>query len=213
MSRTTALRAFMLGAPLAFAALLTQHPTGDDLYSAASGDVTAWLAVHYGSAVFFPLMALIVWLLIRDLRGRAATVARFSLPVFAVFYGVFEAVFGIATGIVANAGNGLAGAEREGAVTAVEQIAGSPFVGDPGLFVSVGTLAWWVGIAGAIMALRRVGVRRSALVLLGLGGLMTFHAMIGPPALVCLSAAVFLVDRRRAVSTDLAFTTPVPEGR
>ena len=77
-----------------------------------SENVTAWLAVHYGAAALFPLMAFVVWLLIRDLRGRAATVARVALPVFAVFYGVWEAVFGIANGLLAQSGNQL---ERRGA--------------------------------------------------------------------------------------------------
>ena len=46
--------------------------------------------------------------------------------------------------------------------------------------------------------LKHAGVRTAALVLLGLGGLMTFHAMIGPPALVCLSAAAYMIERHGA---------------
>ena len=95
MSRTTALQAFLVGAPLAFAALLTQHPTGTgDFYAAVSSNLTAWLGVHFGAAVLFPAMALVIWLLIRDVSGRAATVARFALPVYVVFYGVFESDHG-----------------------------------------------------------------------------------------------------------------------
>jgi hypothetical protein len=213
MSRTTALRAFLLGAPLAFAALLTQHPTGDgDLYATVSDNVGPWLAVHYGGALFFPLMALVVWLLIRGLSGRAVTIARVALPVYAVGYLVFEALFGIATGILANTGNHLSGAERQGVVEAVNDIAGSPMVGDPGVFVSVATLAWWVAISAAIMALKRVGVRPAALVLLGLGGLMTFHAILGPPALVCLSAAAYIIDRRGTCAPAEA-SRPATPGR
>jgi hypothetical protein len=205
------LRAFMIGAPLAFAALLTQHPmsTGD-FYAGVSENVTKWLAVHYGGAVFFPLMALIVWLLVRGLGGRAATVARIALPTFAVFYGVWEALFGIATGMVADAGNGLGTAEREGTVAAFDAIVGSPLVGEMGVFVSVGSIAWWVGISAAIMALNQAGVRRAALVLLGLGGLLTFHVPIGPPALLCLSAAAFMIERRRLLVGQLGGPPPAP---
>jgi hypothetical protein len=46
-------------------------------------------------------MALVIWQLIRDLPGRAATVARVALPV----YGLYEALVGIATGIAADAGS------------------------------------------------------------------------------------------------------------
>ena len=34
--------------------------------------------------------------------------------------------------------------------------------------------------------------------LLGLGGLMAFHVPVGPPALVCLSIAAFMIERDRA---------------
>ena len=198
MTHTTALRAFLVGAPLAFAALLALHPMGTgDMFDGVSENVTRWLIVHYGGAVGFPLMALVIWLLIRDLPGRAATVARVALPVYAVFYGVYEALFGIATGIIAGAGHDLRGAEREGAAAAVDAIISSPLVGEPGVFVSVGSIAWWVAISGAIVALKNAGFRRSTLVLFGLGGLMAFHVPIGPPALVCLSIAAYMIERRR----------------
>jgi len=199
MNLNTVRRAFLVGAPLAFAALLTLHPMGTgDMFDAVSENVTPWLIVHYGAAVGFPAMALVIWLLIRDLTGRSATIARCALPVFAVFYGVWEALFGIATGIVADAGNDLDGAQREGAEAAFNAIVSSPLVGEPGVFVSVGSLAWWTAISAAIMALKHAGVRRSALVLLGLGGLLTFHVPIGPPALVCLSIAAYTIERHRA---------------
>jgi hypothetical protein len=211
MSRTTALRAFLVGAPLAFAALLTQHPMGTgDMYTEVSENVTPWLAVHYGGAVFFPLMALVIWLLIRDLSGRAATIARFALPVYAVFYTVWEAIFGIATGILADTGNSLSGAEREGTAAAVDNIISSPLFGETGVFGSIGGLAWWVAISAAILALKHAGASRSALVLLGVGGLMTFHVPIGPPALVCLSAAAYLIERRRAAAPLGASARLVP---
>ena len=205
MSRTTALRGFLIGAPLAFAALLTQHPLGTgDMYTEVSRNVTPWLIVHYGGAVFFPLMALVIWLLIRDLSGRAATIARYALPVYAVFYTLWEAIFGIATGLLANTGNHLSGAERQGTAEAVGDIVSSPIFGEAGVVGSIGGLAWWIGISAAIMALKHAGASRSALVLLGLGGLMTFHVPIGPPALVCLSGAAYLIERRRATALAVA---------
>ena len=138
----------MVGAPLAFAALLTQHPMGTgDMYTEVSENVTPWLAVHYGGAVFFPLMALVVWLLIRDLSGRAATIARFALPVYAVFYTVWEAIFGIATGILADTGNDLGAAEREGAPPRSTTSSSSPIFGETGVFGSIGGLAWWIAIS------------------------------------------------------------------
>jgi hypothetical protein len=199
MSRTTALRAFLVAAPLPFAALLTQHPMGGtDLYTEVSSNLTAWMAIHYSGIVFFPLMALVVWLLIRDISGRAATVARIALPLYAVFYTAWETVFGVGTGLLASTGRDLSGAERQGLVEATNDILASPIFGEPGLFVSVGSLAWWTAIAAAIMALKSAGVGRAPRVLLGFGGLLAFHVPIGPAALVCLSAAAYLIERRRA---------------
>jgi hypothetical protein len=210
MSRTTALRAFLVAAPLPFAALLTQHPMGTgDLYTEVAANLTPWLAIHVAGAVFFPLMALVIWLLIRDLPGRAATVARCALPVFAVFYTIWEAIFGIAIGLIADTGKGLTGAERQGAVEAIDGIVASPLFGESGVFVSVGSLAWWVAISAAILALKHAGVRRSALVLVGLGGLLTFHVPIGPPALICLSAAAYLIERHRA-AVPVTTLRPLP---
>jgi hypothetical protein len=187
-----------VGAPLPFAALLTQHPMGGvDLYTEVSTNLTAWMTIHYAGIVFFPLMALVVWLLIRDLTGRAATIARIALPVYAVAYTVWETIFGIGVGLLADTGRGLSGAERQGVVEAINDILASPIVGEPGLLVSGGSLAWWTAIAAAIMALKHAGVGRAPLVLLGVGGLFVFHVPIGPLALVCLSAAAYVIERRR----------------
>ena len=143
-------------------------------------------------------MGYVIWLLIRDLPGRAATVARIAIPVYAIFYAVYEAMMGIATGIMTQHGNGMTGAERDGVAEAVNAIPTHAIVGDGGLLSSIGSLAWIVAITGAILALRAAGVRRSALVLLGIGTFMAMHVPpIGPIALVCLSGAAFLIERHR----------------
>ena len=137
-------RAWMIVAPLVFAALLIAHPMGDTFYAAASEHNTAWLTVHVGAAVFFPLMAAVVWCLLRGLDGRAALVARGSLLVFAVFYTAWEVMTGIATGVLAGAGD----------VEGVERITTHWISGELGLFNSVGALAWTAAIAAAVVALR-----------------------------------------------------------
>jgi hypothetical protein len=182
------LQAFLVTAPLAFAALLTQHPTGGgDFYSEVADNLTPWMTVHYGAAILFPTMALVVWLLLRGLPGRAAAVARVALPVFAVLFGVYEANVGIAGGLAADAGSRAT----------FDAIVSSPVVGESGIFLSVGSIAWWTAISGAILALRQAGASAASLVLLGIGGLMVFHALAGPFALVALAAAAYLIERRR----------------
>jgi hypothetical protein len=172
-----------------------------------SEHVVAWLAVHYGAAVLFPLMALVVGLLVRGLRGRAATVARVALPVFAIFYGLWEAIFGIANGLLAQTGNELSGEAREGVRDAVNDIVASPLFGEMSVLNTIGGIAWVTAVIAAIMALRHAGVGRMPLTLLGVGSLMIMHIPpIGPVALVCLSGAAYLIERHRSV-------TPAPSAQ
>jgi hypothetical protein len=196
---STAQRALLIGAPLAFAALLMLHPTGgDDFAVLVSENLTAWLAVHYGAAVLFPLMGYLLWVLIRDLPGRAATVARYAIPVYAVVYGVYEAMVGLATGIVTQEGG-------DRVAEAVNGIATHPIVGEGGLLPTVGGLAWIVAVTGAILALRAAGVRTSALVLLGIGTVMILHIPpIGPFALVCFAGAAEMIVRSPRPAAILA---------
>lgn len=201
MSRgTIATRALLVGAPLAFAALLMAHPIGEGSFAAGvAADTTPWLVVHVGAAVLFPLMAYVVWLMLRGVKGRAARTARVALPVFAVFYGVWEALMGIATGIVAQESNAATGAARAALTDTVERIATHPIVGEAGVFNSVGSLAWVVGVSAAIVALHGAGAQRGPLVLLGIGAMMVMHVPpFGPVALVCLSLAALLIERERA---------------
>ena len=163
-----------------------------------SENVTPWLIVHYGGAIGFPRWRSSIWLLIRDLPGRAATIARCRAAglrrLLRRLGGDSSASRRASSPTPATS---LSGAEREGAAAAVDAIITSPIVGESGVFVSIGSLAWWIAISAAIMALKHAGVRRSALVLLGLGGLMAFHVPIGPPALVCLSIAAYMIERDR----------------
>jgi hypothetical protein len=176
-------------APLGFAVLLLAHPMGDgSLYAVASRHVTTWLVVHIVAAVLFPAMAAVVWHLLRDLDGVAATVGRVALPVFAVFYTAWEVMTGVATGVLASAGE----------AKAVDHLASSPIAGELGLFNSVGALAWTVAIAAAVLAWRRAGAPRGTLVALGASSLMVMHVPpIGPVALVCLAGAVVSLRRVR----------------
>lgn len=206
MSSSTTRSALLLGAPLAFAALLMLHPMGGgDFATLVSDNLTPWLAVHYAGVVLFPLMGYVLWVLIRDLRGRAATVARLAIPVYAVFYGAYEAMMGLATGIMMQQGDGMTGAERDGLAEAVNAITTHPIVGEGGLFSTLGGLAWITAMTCAILALRAAGVRTSALVLLGIGTFMILHIPpIGPIALLCLSGAALMIERRRRPAAILA---------
>ena len=102
-------------------------------------------------------MAAVVWRLLRGVGGRAAGVARAALAVFAVAYTAWEVMTGIATGVLAGAGD----------VQGVERITTHWISGELGVFNSVGLLAWTAAIAAAVVALRAAGASRGLLIGLG----------------------------------------------
>src|SRR3954463_16806953 len=90
--------AFLVGVPLAWAVLLLFHPTGDEYYAVISDSVTPWLVVHLGTAVFIPLLAAAMVVLLRGIEATAAMVSRVALLVFAIVYAAFEVTVGIGSG-------------------------------------------------------------------------------------------------------------------
>ncbi len=76
--------------------------------------MTAWPVVHMGMMLFIPLMAVVVYLLLRGVDGAAARVSRIALVPFVVCYSAFETLQGIANGVLASEVNGLRGAQTSG---------------------------------------------------------------------------------------------------
>jgi hypothetical protein len=142
------------------------HPHPD---SVAEGvEQGGWfLWFHMIQLLLTGLIALAVYLLTDGLTGRAVSVSRWAVAVFAVFFSAYDAAAGIATGFVLHSAQELS-AEGQTAVydTAIDM---------PGLsliFVLsiVGTAAWVVAVIAAAMALRGAGASRGPFVLLILAG-------------------------------------------
>ena len=105
---------FLVGVPLAWAVLLLFHPGGDadTIYLSIQDEVTRWLVVHIGMMLFIPLMAVVVYLLLRGVEGTAARVSRIALVPYVIFYSAWETLQGTANGILADKVNGLPETER-----------------------------------------------------------------------------------------------------
>ena len=101
--------ALLVAVPVAWAVLLLFHPIGDgdEFYPVVRDQVTAWQVVHVGTLVFAPLLAGVVYLLLRGVVGVAALLSRIALAVFAVFYTAFEVLIGLGTGILIEQVNGV----------------------------------------------------------------------------------------------------------
>ena len=193
-------RVFLVATPLALAAVLWFHPPGgepDAVYEGVRHDVGGWLFVHTVFLLFTPLMALAVFLLLRGLQSRAATVSRVALIVFLVFYTAYEVTVGLGTGILTDYANGLPASEQAVVAVAIQHYNEDNILGDPAsVSLVAGLLGWVVAMVAAAVALRRAGAGWPLTVLVGLSALFAIHPPpVGPAALVCFALAVVLIER------------------
>jgi hypothetical protein len=191
--------AFLVGVPLLWGILLLFHPVGDEFYSAIADELTRWQTVHLGSMLFIPLMAGVMFLLLRGVAGTAAWVSRIALAVFAVVYLVFEALVGIGAGLLVDNLDGLPASER---ADLVDDYMDSRIIA---VFETLGSVGWVVAaIAAAVALSRRADGRRSIAVVLFLvlsAVPITFHVTpFGPVGLAMFIAAVLLIVRDRSAT-------------
>src|SRR5688500_12940587 len=99
--------AFAMGVPLAWAVLLWFHPDvpPDDVYGGLRDEVTTYIIVHVGTLIFIPLLGVVLYMLVSDLPGRAARIARVAVIPFVVCYAAWETVIGLAVGALVQHAN------------------------------------------------------------------------------------------------------------
>jgi hypothetical protein len=192
--RTSALRKaplLLLAAPLLWIVPAMLHPVGEP-YAGIADETGRWLFVHIAQLALAPFLAAAVWMLLGGLQSVSARVARAALVAWLAFFSAFDAIAGIATGVLSRHANSLTGEEREGVASAVDflfkdsQLVGPPVLGN------LGHLSWIVvAIAGAV-ALHRAHAPRAAVVAMSLSALFAAHS--GIPAAIGL-VALFVAGR------------------
>jgi len=210
---TRPLLAFAIGVPLGWGVLLWFHPDVDrnHVYADLREDVVAYQIVHAGTLAFIGLLGLALYLLVRDLPGRAARVSRLAIGPFVLFYAADESVIGLAVGALVQHGNDAPLRQRPAVADTIQSLGNNVIVGDPGIVATVGSLAWIVAVLAAAVAYRHVGAPLLAAVLLGLSFVVVSHPPpIGPIGLVCFAGAVALLARGQRVSARLQAAAPTP---
>jgi hypothetical protein len=205
--------AFLIGVPLAWAVLLWFHPAvaRDNVYDDLRDEVATYVIVHAGTLVFIGLMGLALYMLIRDLPGKAATISRIAIGPFVLFYGVWEAVIGLATGALVQHANDAPARERPAVSDAIQSLQDNAIVGDPGVVAGIGALAWIVAVIAAAVAVRRAGAPVLATVLLALSVVVFSHPPpIGPVGLACFAGAVLVLYRSQRVGASRTAQTESP---
>jgi hypothetical protein len=93
---STTIAAVVLAAVcIAWVAVALIHPT-----SLTDDDTPMWMVVHVAQLVFAPIVALGILALLKGVEGPAVTVARGAAVVWAAWFSAYDAVAGIATGIL-----------------------------------------------------------------------------------------------------------------
>lgn len=158
-------RLLLFGVPLAVIALGLIHPggmtnpgnDGDTTFEQLSDQAGLFVAVHLLQLLVVGLLALVVWRLTDGLRGPAATVSRAATLTFLVVFTAFDAVQGIAVGVLVQEAHDLPVAAQGGASDLIEGYQDSLITGHFDVLGGLASLAWLVALAATAVALRRAG--------------------------------------------------------
>ena len=205
--------AFLIGMPLAWAVLLWFHPNvaADDVYGTLRDDVVVYQIVHVGMLVFIGLIGVALYMLVRDLPGRAAAISRLAIGPFVLFYGAWETVIGLATGALVQHTNDAPTSEQAAVADAIQSLGSNAIIGESGVVGVIGGLAWVVAVIAAAVAIRQAGAPVLATVLLGLSAVVVSHPPpIGPVGLACFAGAVLVLYRSQRAGLPATAQTSSP---
>lgn len=147
--------------PLALAAIGVFHPHH------LNGDTApAWTVLHIALLPLFPLLAVVIWQLVRGIGGVVAWFARIAALLFIPLYTALDAIAGIATGTLV-----MASGKRDGADVA----------GLDELFATanaLGNIGAYALVAAGALATAAVGLRRPRWGLFAAGGLLLLAGLV-----------------------------------
>ena len=86
------------------------------------------MTVHVATLLFVPLIAAVVYLLLRGVEGTAAQVSRVALAPFVLFMATWEALIGLGVGVLADEVNGLPAPEQGAGAKVLEDVADSGII-------------------------------------------------------------------------------------
>jgi uncharacterized membrane protein YccF (DUF307 family) len=159
-------RSFFLVAVLGYVVLGAIHP-----FEIKVGDATTlYLGIHIVQPLFVLLLAWGVWLLVKDLPGRAAQIARIAIVPYAIAYSMLDAIAGISLGQIVREANEMSPVAAAEVQRAMNE--GTDYIGFA-IYAAAGLL-WLAAAGGAAIALKQIGG-------------------LGPTLLMAVGAAIFAV--------------------
>ena len=133
-------------------------------------ETTLYIGIHLVQPVFILLLAWGFWLLVKDLPGRAAQVARIAIVPYAIVYSMFDAIAGVSLGGIVRQANDASAADAATVQRLMDT--GTDYVGIV-IFVASG-LTWFAMAFAAALAVKPIGG-------------------LGPTLLMAIGAAIFAV--------------------
>lgn len=139
---------FMLAVPLLVAVTVATHPADPLLPEDLGLALSRYIWIHLALLVLIPLLGIVIWMLMRGLVGPPASVTRFLLFPAVAMYAAFDALVGIATGVLAREALNLEPSLLPGASALMERWTNLP--APLSLISGGGTVLWvvTVGLAG-----------------------------------------------------------------
>jgi uncharacterized membrane protein YccF (DUF307 family) len=131
-------------------------------------ETTLYIGIHLVQPLFILFLAWGIWLLVKDLPGRAAQIARVAIVPYAIVYSMFDAIAGVALGQIVRQANDMDPAVAAAVQRAMDE--GTDYVGFA-IFVA-SDLLWFAAAGSAAIAVRRIGG-------------------LGPTLLMVVGAAIF----------------------
>ena len=199
-------------APFLWAVLILFHPMpgGDSTLEGIDDVVDRWLIVHVGQLILTPLLFLAVWRLVDGLTSTAATISRCGLVVWTVFFSAYDAVQGIATGLLVRHAEGATEPQRNAIADALDYLVlDSRLAGDISAIQMVAGAAWLTVAIGAAIALHQARAGTAIVALTAVSVVFSMHMAPAAIGLLALTAAVALRERQRAATPAMSSPTPV----
>jgi hypothetical protein len=187
--------------PLLWAVLILFHPMpeGDGALDGINDVVDRWLLVHVGQLILTPLLFLAVWQLLDGLTSTAAKVSRCALVVWTVFFSAYDAVQGIATGVLVRHTNSLPAAEQDAIAGALDYLVqDSRLAGDISALQMVTGAAWLTVAIAAAVALHQANAGRAVVVCACVSTVFSAHVTPAAIGLLALFIACVLRQRQQA---------------
>jgi len=129
------------------------------IYPAVVHHMPWWLRLHIVNLALFPLLGLAAYVLVKDVRNRAAAWSRFAIALFVPLYAAFDALAGVGTGILVQNASRMVPAQRAAAESLIDAYWTSGVIA---AIAAAGSIAWVIALLAAAVAFTRPERRRLA---------------------------------------------------